>query len=91
VYIRPGAPHGGPAVDDSMTRRLQRPRPPTGDYGPTEVKSTGAVGDDGEAELWTRRMPGQATCECLYAHEKPNRLLEWASLIITEVPSSFRD
>ncbi len=51
--------------------------------------STGAV-DAGEAELSTRRMPGQATCERLWAQEKPHRLLEWASLII-EVPSYFRD
>ena len=89
AHIRLSAPHGGPAIDNSMTQRLQRPRPPTGDYGPAGVMSTGAV-DAGEAELSTRRMPGQGTCERLWAQEKPHRLLEWASLII-EVPSSFRD
>jgi hypothetical protein len=57
----PSAPHRGLAVDDGMTQRLQRPQPPTGDYRLTDVKSTRVVGDDGEAELWTRCMPGPAS------------------------------
>jgi hypothetical protein len=49
-----------------------------------------------QAEGWPTRYMRQTLGKavkrvfpCLYAHEKPNRLLEWASLIIMEVASSF--